>query len=251
MNIANGGTVWGNEILIGHNTKDWYYQLGVQDSVNTNKIHFVTSPHPDSRLNSRQWHAYFDTDTDTWHDSSGTDITANVPFDDTDGTQIMQVTDPVQSWIEDIALDTNGYPRVLLTYYPNYADKKKKYLYYSEWNGSAWTTPYQIHQSCNKNIGLDAIVASYAPLASFDPLDADRIICSKEISDGGQLELYELTRVAYNNFTSSRLTTTSASLEDQWRPFIVPSANYNTIWLSIKTYKFYGAFLQDLKCATF
>jgi hypothetical protein len=184
----------------------------------------------------------------TWHKSDGTDVTANLPLEVTNGTIIFQNADPKQGWIEDLFIDSNGYPRVLMSYYPNIdVTPELKFLYYSEWNGTAWSTPYEIHQAINKNIGLVTLVNTYPPLASFDRANPNRIFAGKEVD--GICEIFEITRVASNNFISVQKTFNSTF--DQWRPFTVASPNHNVFWLNkIGYYNYKDNFIQQLICKT-
>ena len=248
---VDGGVNFGADTLFTNNIR---YSLLAQDSANKDIIHFITSPHPwIGEATPKQTHYYFDAGDGTYHKSDGTDITADVPLDYTDGTTVFSNTDPAQGWIEDIIIDSNGYPRVLMTYHPDIdATPHLKMLMYSEWTGLAWTAPYQIHQSMNRSIATDIItdpsVQTYPPLARFDKANPDRIFAGKEISDGGQLEIYELVRVAANNFTSTKKTTSNY---DQWRPFTSNAPTYNVFWLNKIRYTHYANdFNQELICRT-
>jgi hypothetical protein len=243
---TDGGSTWSVMTGLCNNNVLWYYILTYQDPNNKNLIHFIQCPHPVSAFNPcKITHYYYNSLTNIWSKSDGTDITANIPFDYSDGSVIHSVTAPSQLWLDNIIVDSNGYPRVLFTYYDDFANfPTRKYQMYSEWNGLVWSTPCQLHQSCFKNIGIDAQVNVYMPLATFDKLNPDRIFASKEISVGGQLEMYLLTRVASDNFTSEKKST---SINDQWRPVSIPSTKFNVFRLNKKSYNHYnGPYNQDL-----
>jgi hypothetical protein len=232
---TDGGANWSAQTIFSNAT---YHRIYQNDN-NKNIIHFIGSAHPNEGLATNYVvHFYFNAGTGTWHKSDATDITATLPVDYADATAILTLTDPEQCWIEDLMLDSNGYPRVLLTHFPNIDTTfEKKDLYYSEWNGSTWNTPYKIHQSINRNIAIANVRGeiSYPPLSSFDRGNINRIFACKEISDGGQTELYLLTRVTANSFTSVKQT---ASGYDQWRPFTTNAPIRNIFWLN--KVRYYG-----------
>ena len=220
-----------------------------QNPADKDIIHFAVSRHPNNLIaNLIVSHCYFDASDESWHKSDGTDVTANIPLEDANMTPIFSVNDPEQGWIEDLFLDSNGYPRVLMSFYPDIdTTPNLKKLYYSEWNGTAWSTPYEIHESMNKNIGLVTLVNTYPPLASFDRGNPDRIFAGKEVS--GVCEIFEITRVAADNFTSVQKTTGSGC--DQWRPFTVASPNKNVFWLNkARYYSYLNDYNQQLICKT-
>lgn len=243
---TDGGATFGDDTRVIHKP----YVRCWQNPANKDIIHFAASHHPNElTATPKVTHVYFDASDETWHKSDGTDVTASIPLVDANMTTIFSNTDPNQGWIEDLFLDSNGYPRVLMTYYPNIdTTPQLKYLYYSEWTGAAWSTPYEIHQSINRNIGTITIVNTYPPLASFDRANANRIFASKDID--GVCEIFELTRVAANNFTVVQKTFNS--IFDQWRPFTAASPNRNVFWLNkIRYYHYMNDFNQQLICKTF
>lgn len=216
------------------------YNLIYQNKTNKDIIHFIGSPHPNEGLaNNKVIHFYFNAGTDTWHKSDGTDITADLPLEYPDATTIFAKTDPEQVWIESIMLDSNGYPRVLMTYFPDIdTNFKLKYLYYTEWNGSSWSTPYEIHKSLDRDIssGNPRGEISYPPLSCFDRGNINRIIACKEV--GGVCEVFLITRISANNFTSVQIT--SGSTVDQWRPFTTEATKRNVFWLNKEIYLSYN-----------
>lgn len=250
---TDGGATFG-AFTIFHNKT---YLNSFQLSTNKDIIHFVGSQHPNELDNPNTvCHFYFNAATATFHKSDGTDVTANIPLDDPNMTAIMTLAHPEQGWIEDIMLDSNGYPRVLMTYYPDVptndglSGTQHKYLRYSEWNGTAWSTPYQIHLACNKNMSDNAtvLIGTYPPLACFDRGNIDRIFACKEVS--GICELFKLTRVSASSFTSEQLT--SGSTDDQWRPITTNAPNRNVFWLNKILYNHYlNDYNQELMNGTY
>jgi hypothetical protein len=250
---TDGGINFGAQVQFGADsgTGPTYCNI-VQNQSNKNIIHFIGSAHPNEALATNYViHFYFDAGAGTWHKSDGMNITALLPIGYIEATAIDTKTASEQLWIEDIFLDTNGYPRVLMTYYPDeVAHFEHKYLYYSEWTGLVWSTPYELHESLNRNIALANIRGeiSYPPLACFDRGNANRIFASKDIS--GKCEIFELTRVAANNFTSVQKTI--GSFYDQWRPFTTNAATRNVFWLNkTRYYSYLNDFSQKLMNDTF
>lgn len=227
------------------------YLNSFQDPNNANLIHFAGSMHPNEFTTPNTvGHFYFNAGAGTWHKSDGTNVTANLPLTDPNVTAIFTNTHPDQGWIEDIMVDGSGYPRVLMTYYPDVvATPILKFLYYSEWNGSAWSTPYEVHQSVNKNMGVQTLVNTYPPLATFDRGDINRIFCGKQVGTGNT-EIFMLTRLSASSFTSEQKTSNSG--HDQWRPFTVASPVNNVFWTDKVYYDTYLTTLrEDLRYATY
>jgi hypothetical protein len=91
-------------------------------------------------------------------------------------------------------------------------------------------------------------------LAAFDRGNPDRIFASKDVSDGGKMEIYEVTRVSASSFTTVRKTW---SRVDQWRPVTTNAPDYNVFWLNKNKYDAYyssppgtHAFIMQLVCKT-
>jgi len=247
----DGGETFGASTTYFDFTISPYMRI-FQSKTDKDIIHFIGCSHPiiGTAIN-KLIHFYFDAGVGTWHKSDGTDISADIPFDDSNATVVISKNDPEQIWIEDLILDASGNPRILFTYYSdidNHPDLK--YLYYTEWTGSVWTTPYQIHQSCHKNIASTnpANESTYMPLACFDRGNPNRIFAGKEISIGGVIELFQITRVSANSFTSLRITTLEEY--DQWRPTTTDAETYNLIWLNKMDYTSYVNFNQQLMIKT-
>ena len=243
---TDGGATWSSQVRF----LDKRYAKIAQDPANKNIIHFLACNHPDAGTDPNTIsHFYFDASDEKYYKSDGTDVTASIPLTSANMTTIFTEAHPAQFWQEDIIIDSNGYPRVLMTYYPDVSvTYLTKYLYYSEWNGSAWTTPYEVYLSMIKNIALSNPnrEGTYAGMATFDLKNADRIISSKEVD--GVMEIFELTRVASNNFTSVQITEDSE--DDQWRPFTTSAPNNNVIWLNKDYYNTYTDFDQTLVIRT-
>jgi hypothetical protein len=241
---TDGGVNFGAQTI--YNNKR--YNIITQDLSNKNILHFISSDNPHKLTDpNKVCHFYFNAGTGTWHKSDGTDITASIPFDDSEVTTIKSYIHPEQSWIEDLILDSNGYPRILYEYYPNWtATPHLKKLYYSEWTGSAWTTPYEIHESVNRDIS-GVIGLEYPPVASFDRGNPNRIFASKDV--GGVCEIFEITRISSSNFTSVQKTT--GSTYDQWRPMTSNASIRNVFWFNKEIYTTYTNFKNQLMIGTF
>ena len=226
------------------------YLSAFQDQDNKDIIHFVASGgHPVNLTVCKIFHFYFNTATETLHKSDGTDVTANKPLTGgSDMTIIMDNVLPDTGWFEDIQVGS-GKPRVLMTFYPNAFnnDYLIKDLYYSEWTGSAWTTPYKLHTAVT--IPFDGINpgTQYPPNSSFMRSNINIIIASKEIDS--ITEIFKITRIASDNFNSQQLTFDSAV--DQWRPITANINKRNVFWLNKTVYDHYlNDYNQELINAT-
>lgn len=239
-----GGRVNFYDYAIG---SDQGYVIPAQSPVNKNIIHFgLSSGHPHTGNDVSIYGMYFDCSDDTFHKLDGTDVTASIPLAAANLTSIMENTNPNGAWIEDVIVDSSGKPRYLMTYYPNgknttYATKD---LYYSEWTGLAITTPHKIHIQTTGTIS--AAEPTYMPCNSFNRGNVNEIIASKD--DGTISELFKITRVAANDFTSIQLTDDSDY--SKWRPFTSDADTYNMFWLNKKYYATYTDFVQALEVDT-
>ena len=231
-----------NAVSFGAETRFWddSYMNIVQNQSNKNLIHFVGSVHANETADpSIVSHFYYNASgSGTWHKSDGTDITANIPFTDGEVTNIFTNTNPQRGWFEDIALDTNGYPRVLLLYYPDITSTPQiKHRYYTEWNGSAWTTPYDMGETMSKNIGTDTLVNTYNGGSNFDPANTDRFFVSDQV--GSTMEIFKMERLSHNSFRKTQITFDSTY--DNWRPVVSGAPDANLWWLSKVIYPFYAS----------
>lgn len=234
---TNGGATFGGYARITGVT----YSTLAQDPNNKDKIHFLVCWHPDNTIIADNYilHGYWNCSTNTFHKSDGTDITASIPVDETDMTVIdtALIANDQDCWIEDIIIDNSGNPRVLYTKIPDMPTALLKDEYYSEWTGSAWTTPHLLHRSATHYMEtelLDTNLLSiwYPPNSSFDRANPDRIFSSIETAGdfGNVCEIWELHRQSSSSFTRQQRTYNSA--KDQWRPFTVASPTNNVFWLN-------------------
>ncbi len=246
---TNGGTSFS-----GYTTYSNYtYSNATQDPTNSNKIHFVVSEHPgDGDFPNTIGTFYFDASDETFHKTDGTNITASIPLDLTDVTIVQTNNSPVQCWIEDIIVDATGKPRILFFLIPDESTSINKDAYYTEWNGSAWTTPLFLHRAATHYMETDVVpdIDSkwYSPNDAFDRGNPDRIISSKEVN--GVCEIHKLERNSSSSFTTTQLTFNSGF--DQWRPFTTSAPNNNVFWLNKRYYDdWINLYCQDLRYATF
>jgi hypothetical protein len=247
---TDGGVNFGSRVMYFFGIVTRGYVKICQSPLDANIIHVVvSSTSPEQGSNTGIYAFYVDLSTDKIYKLDGTETTANIPFDAAvDMTLVMASTDPDSCWIEDVTVDSNGYPRYLMTFYPSgrSATFLPIDLYYAEWNGSAITTPYKLHTALTTK-HMEAMSNSYSPLSCFNINNPDEIIASKEVST--ICELFKLTRVASNNFTSVAKTT--SSLYDNWRPFTVNNTTENNVfWLKKVFYNSYTSYLQSLKMGT-
>lgn len=251
MKSTNGGTSFGSAVVYS----DYTYSNAAQDPTDANKIHFIVTEHPgDGDFPNTVGTFYFDASGATFHKTDGTNITAGIPLDATEVTILQSNNSPVQCWVEDIIVDATGKPRALFFLIPDETTSLTKDEYYTEWNGSAWTTPYKLHTASTHYMetdipsALDIDSKWYAPLGSFDRGNPDRIFSSKEVS--GVCEIHKLTRVSASNFTSEQLTFNSGY--DQWRPFTTSAPNRNVFWLNKRYYDdWINLYCQDLKYGSY
>jgi len=242
----DSGATWSLNSKWADNSTFWYYTLYFQDKINKNKIHIIQCAHPtERRATNKIGYYYFDATDETFRKIDGTNISSQLPFNFNSGDLVTSTTDPNQLWIEDISTGPGNYPRILYSNYPNMSNPSQKQLIYTEWNGSAWTTPYQIFDSMNKNIGQIAEVAVYSPGSYFNKINSDVIVAGKQVGPNGRIELMSITRNSYNNFTITQLT--SGSKYDQWRPIIVNAPKYNVFSLNKYKYVTYSDCIEDLK----
>lgn len=230
-----------NAATFGAETRFWdnSYLNIAQNNTNKDFIHFVGSVHANETADpSVVSHFYFNAGAGTWHKSDGTDITSLIPFVDADVTPIFTNTNPERGWFEDLILDSSGNPRVLLLYYPDITTTAEiKHRYYTEWNGSAWTTPYDMGQVMSKNIGTETLVNTYAGGSNFDPANPDRFFVSDQV--GSTMEIFKMTRISHNNFEKVQITFDSQY--DNWRPVVSGAPTNNVWWLSKVLYPTYMA----------
>lgn len=235
---------------------DFTYSTAAQDPTNANKIHFIVSEHPgDGDFPNVIGTFYFDASDATIRKTDGTDITANIPVGAAHVTVLQTNNSPVQCWIEDVIVDATGKPRALFNLIPDETTTALlKDEYYTEWTGSAWTTPHLLHRASTHYMEtdipsvLDIDSKWYAPLGAFDRSNPDRIFSSKEVS--GVCEIHKLTRISASSFTSEQLTFGNGY--DQWRPFTTSAPTYNVWWTSKRLYDHWlNTFCEDLRYATF
>ncbi len=232
---TNGGTSFAASVHL----TDIAYSRIAQDPNNKDLLYFIISRHPDELVSPTHIGSFkMDLSTDKTYLNDGTEITSLMPLNLDDVDQIQTVSSPEGCWLEDIIVDDNGRPRVLFNIIPdNTTDQLLKDEYYSEWDGSAWTTPYKLHRAATHYMetelfATDLLSKAYAPLGTFDRSNPDRIFSGVETSGnfGDVSEIWEINRVSSNSFTRTQKTFNST--HDQWRPFTTghPS-NMNVYWL--------------------
>lgn len=244
---TDGGATFGAETEFWHNT----YVNIYQDPNDSDILQFVASINPSDApapYNSAPFVGsfYFDGGANTWHKTDGTSAGA-LPLENADVTQLLSETLPEDVWFEDIIVDSNGYPRVLMVYYPDYTTTPEiKHRYYTEWNGSAWSTPYDMGQVMSKSISSGGsptlLVEIYTGGANFDPDNPDIFYGSFQV--GSRMEMFKYQRISASSFSSTQITFNSAY--DQWRPFVTKAPNRNLSWLGLISYQNYLIYNQVL-----
>jgi len=250
---TDGGETFSGWVLFFFGDGARGYVHASQDLDDKDIIHFVaTGGHPVNATVCDIFHFYFDCSDSTLHKSDGTDVTASIPLTgSSDMTVIMNNTLPDTGWIEDILI-VSGKPRVLMTFLPNAKNVNylTKDLYYSEWSGSAWSTPYKIHTAMSGYIEDDDPSLQspmYPPLASFMRSNPNVIIASKRVD--GVAEIFKITKIASDNFSSEQLTFDSSV--DQWRPITANINKRNVFWQNKTLYNHWqNDYNQELINAT-
>ena len=255
---TNGGSTFGGYTRLDNVT----YSAIAQDPNDKDLLHFVKCYHPIDALGTTDnyiMHGYFDCSTDTLHKSDGTDITASMPVTEAHYTIIETFLDANDEdcWLEDIIVDSSGNPRILFNKIPDMPTAILKDQYYTEWTGSAWTTPHLLGRTATHYMETELLVTDlqsiwYAPLGSFDRANPDRIFSSIETAGhfGNVCEIWELDRVSSSSFTRVQRTFDSSS--DQWRPFTIESPTNNVFWLDKLYYDHWlNGYFQVLKLRTF
>lgn len=263
--IDDGANFPAPDVWLTDSTIDRGYIVINHDPNNPDILHFLgTRNHPTSSTNTDPgvFHGIFNMLTETWTDSAG-NIFASRPINvRTQATTIDSWTgrnDMV--WIEDIAIkEDDGYPMVL--YYhsplgqaPDYAEIKHRW--YSEWNGSSWSTPFDMGEISTVLLETDAYTnpppdsRMYSGLSRFDNNNTNSIWSSKEVDGtyGKKLEIFKITRNGLNNFSYRQITFNSQY--HQWRPNVLEdqSSIYEAYWLELRHYDHYTDYDNYLKIA--
>jgi hypothetical protein len=253
---TDGGATFGGKVIITRgileDTRPGYL-IPAQSPADKDIIHFVlSSGHPYYDNDVSVYAFYLDLADGKFYKLDGTETTANLPFDAaSDLTLVMASERPDEMWIEDIIVDASGNPRYLFTHFPNgkNVDYLTKDLYYSEWTGTALTTPYKIHTALVGYVhtGTDTGNNTYMPVACFNQNNPDVIIASKQV--GSVCEIHKITRNAANSFATQQVT--SGSPNDQWRPVSTKNTINNAFWLDKKYYDDYkDNYAEEIICDT-
>lgn len=184
---TDGGSTWGANqywLYTGANKKPYL----ISTVHGTDEIHCLfTDQHP-AQGQTSLYHMYAKWHTGDgalrWYKTDGTLISTALPLSASDATLIYDGSS-VRCWNWDISLDTNGYPRVLFTKYPN-NDGSVIQMMYSRWDGSAWTSPVQVGDNDSYLYSAEPF---YAGGACFYHADTDRVFISNKV--GGIREIQE------------------------------------------------------------
>lgn len=248
MRSTNQGGTWSAPTQLQNMGGVQAYIVTAQSDTNPDIIHFVaTDRHPQTGAPTpaSEYHYYFDFGSNTIHKSDGTDITHLLPIGIGDATVVALMTYPDSSWMDDIIVH-EGKPRILFTKYPGGAENNMQFkdLYYTEWTGSAWTTPHFIVRSLDGYIERDSVIdqTAYVPNARFDVNNPNLIWASIEVS--GYLEIHKVTRNSSTSFTLEQITFNST--KDNWRPITVLGTKNTTLWMRNNLYSMYTVYDMDL-----
>lgn len=221
-------------------------------------LHFICSDNAQEAGDQTLAHFYLDLSDETIYDSAGNALTAPLTFSEMTTIITVDGDSPNYNalWVDDITVDGSGNPRCVFAYYPAAQDPTvfylNKELWYSEWNGSAWTTPTKIVSTMSKYIETridptENLSYAYHPGSVFDPNDPDIVYTSKEIS--GVLELHRVDILGPTSFTVTQLT--GGSYYDQHRFKMTTAPTYNLFWLNKQMYNHWlNSYHQQLIVAT-
>lgn len=245
---TDGGVTWGTPTEF-YTDAYQLYLIPTQSDINANIIHFVaSSKHPmaSESIPNSVYHFYADFSTNNFYKSDGTNVTSSLPLAPANITPVSIKTSPDTSWIDDV-ITVSGVPRILFTNYPNGigTNLNIKDLYYAEWNGSSWTTPYKIATCLIGYIesGSVAIEYGYVPASRFDTNDTTAIWTAIQVA--GILEIHKVTRLSSSSFSIQQITYNSTLTN--WRPIIIKGGNKNKVmWLRNNYYVHYTNFNIDL-----
>ena len=175
-------SVWKN--VAGGNITP-YYKL-ISDGLNT--IHFVaTDKHPVEDQPS-VYHFYMRLDVSNvprWYKSDGTEIVTALPHSPAVATLVSDGS-TVKRWIWDIAIGSDGYPRILGTRYVNNNGTDIRYMHW-RWTGATWIES----EITPDGAGLYSPEVYYAGGLCFDSLNCTKVYLSKPVSGVREIQLWQ------------------------------------------------------------
>jgi len=246
MKSTDGGETFSGLQQIYNNGSTQAYLISTQDG---DKIHFTASNgHPQhiSEGLIHSYHFYFDMQTETTHKTDGATIT--MPLTPSALSVVHLVTGNDASWILDVAVK-NGQPRIIFAFYTDGMSVNliHKSLYYSEWNGTAWTTAIKISDTMEGYIETDGSIQEmgYTGASRFNTSNSDIIWMPKQVN--GILEIH---KVDMSTTPPSITQITFNSTVNNWRPISIPSPINNVLWLKNNYYNMYDNYSITLQTKT-
>jgi hypothetical protein len=205
-----------------------YWQIA-DDGVN--RIHLCAiDRHPVQGQNSL-YHFYMQLDGSNnmrWYQTNGTEITAPLPLGPANATLVYDGS-AERCWAYDLALDSNGFPRILYCVYPGNASHGAPIEYWhARWDGSSWINSYITEDGP----GLYIPEIYYAGALSFDRSDVSKICLSAPISGVRQIQEWQTSNNGLT-WSMSRQITSGGSVGSplKFRPIYVRNRSVGPRWL--------------------
>jgi hypothetical protein len=156
---------------------------------------FVSDGHPDNTPGyTSLYHFYCKWDVGTgalkWYDSDSVEQT--LPMTTANATLVHDgVTPSEDGWQIDIAIGSDGYPRILYQVRVDETEPTDHRLMYRRWTGSAWTTATEV---CALGPGhVTAADSSHTGVACFDGNDTDIVFASVVVSGAYEVQKLHTT----------------------------------------------------------
>ena len=116
-----------------------------------------------------------------WQRANGTDIGAP-PFIHTDGDRVYNAWDyGMRSWVHDIAVGADGYPRIVFATFSRSADYQDHRYWYARWDGTKWLK-WQIVRA-GPSIAPGTEEKMYSAGITLDQEDPDIVYLSRKAPD--------------------------------------------------------------------
>ena len=264
---TDGGETFGSAVFFLDIFEGASYPIMNQDTIDKNIIHIAATEFPNSdfggHIDNGLWYGYFDLSTDTYYDGQGGSTSSLPAGMRADSHKIDTLAKPDEFWIEDIGIDSSGYPRILYTKLLDYHNDSgvHKERWYTEWNGSTWSTPYNMGESQDTwsevpNTGSNiqdnnfsdppniVTASTYSSVGRFNDRNVNQMFLHRMVSAGEKTELFRVTRLASNSFSWEQLTFNSD--EHQWRANSISSGPYHVYWINARSYLDMKHFDQDI-----
>jgi hypothetical protein len=231
LNAAGDGVSWSAPVTVFSEPSEGMYIKAIRNG--SDRIDFTATekaPNAPGATQISVWHAYYDATADTYHQSDGTPI--SLPLNSSNMTLVYDGSS-VLAAIEDIAIGSDGHPRIVFTRYVNVATDHR--YDYARWTGSAWV----VNEMAEAGAGQLESSGYYSGGVAIDRVDANRVYAS--INDGSQYEMH-LFETADGGSTFSDTALTEKSGKKQIRPTAVQAAvvgGLRCLWMDAVSYAGY------------